>query len=249
MVETFLKYNGSGMVLNLFLIAWLYLFLTEKDKPRRIMLVYTPALVLLIFLNPLFYQFVSGLTEEAIYFRILWLLPITIVIGYSIIRILDSLREARRLPFGIAAVVIILLAGKPVYVNPLFSLAENSYHVPDEVVEICDAIRIEGREVMAAFPEEFLLYVRQYSPYVCMPYGRVEYMGSYNEFFDLMRQEEIEVDELAAFAKQSGCHYVILSEDKKLLGDMTDYQYEVFGNVGKYVIYRDNTMLLGSAFQ
>lgn len=242
MIETFLKYNGSGMMLNCFLIAWLYLYLTEKDKPKRIMLVYTPALVLLIFFNPLFYRLCIRVTEKAIYFRILWLLPVSVVIGYSIIRMLFSLKPVRRPLFGIVAVVVILLVGKPVYMNPLFSVAENSYHVPDEVVEICDAIRIEGREVMAAFPIEFLLYVRQYSPYVCMPYGRQEYQGGHNSFYYLMRQEEIEVEELATYAKESGCHYVILSEEKKLLGDMTDYQYDVFGKSGEYVIYRDNSM-------
>lgn len=242
MIETFLKYNGSGMMLSWFLIAWLYLFLAEKDKPKRIMLVYTPALVLLIFFNPLFYRFCSRLTEEAIYFRILWLVPVTIVIAYSILRIMGSLQKKKRIVFGLVAVVGIILAGKPVYVNPLFSVAENSYHVPDEVVEICDTIRIEGREVMAAFPPEFLLYVRQYSPYVCMPYGREEYKGSYTEFYSLICQEEIDVEQLAAFAKGSGCHYVILSKEKELLGKMSDYQYEVFEYVGNYVVYRDSSM-------
>lgn len=242
MVETFTKYNGSGMILNWFIIAWLYLFFCEKDKPKRIMLVYVPALILLVFFNPLFYNVLSGLTEEAIYFRILWLLPITIVLGYAVIKVIYSLQGARRVGFSILAVVMIMVSGKLVYTNPLFSKAENSYHVPQEVVEICDAIRIEGREVMAVFPEEFLLYVRQYSPYVCMPYGREMYMGEFCEFFYFMRREEMEVGELAAFAKAYGCHYVILSEEKQLIGDMAEYQYEVFGKVGNYIIYRDNTM-------
>lgn len=249
MIETFQKYNGSGMILNWFLIAWLYLFICEKNKNKRIMLVYTPALILLIFFNPLFHKLLTGLTEEAIYFRILWLLPITIVIGYAVVRIFHSLQGAKRVWFGIVALVTIVLSGKLVYTNPLFSQAENSYHVPQEVVEICDAIRIEGREVMAAFPEEFILYVRQYSPYVCMPYGREVYMGGYSEFFYLLRQEEIEVEELATLAKQHGCHYVILSEEKQLVGDMADYQYEVFGKVDNYVVYRDNTMDFGLVYK
>lgn len=249
MVETFLKYNGSGMLLNWFLVAWLYLFVCEKIKPKRILLVYAPALILLVFFNPLFYKISSSLTEEAIYFRILWLLPITVVLGYAMVHIFYSLKGKKRVGFGIVALVIILCSGKLVYTNPLFSRAENSYHVPQEVVEICDAIRVEGREVMAAFPEEFMLYVRQYSPYVCMPYGREVYMGSVSDFFFLMRQEEIEVEELAEFAKKYECHYLILSEEKKLIGDMADYRYEVFDKVGKYVVYRDNTMDFGLIYK
>jgi len=38
------------------------------------------------------------------------------------------------------------------------------------------------------------------------------------------------------------CHYIILPEDKLLLGDMEEYSYEVFANMHGYVIYRDTTM-------
>ena len=75
--------------------------------------------------------------------------------------------------------MVLMISGKLVYSSPLFSRAENTYHIPQVVVDICDAIEVEGREVMAAFPDEFLLYVRQYSPVICMPYGR-ESLEYYN---------------------------------------------------------------------
>ena len=130
------------------------------------------------------------------------------------------------------------------YVNPLFEKAENPYHVPREVVEICDSIRVEGREVMAAFPEEFLLYVRQYSPYVCMPYGR-ESFGLYNELQSILEAEEVDVERLSVQAKEYGCHYVILSTEQKLIGDMKAYSYELFDQVGEYLIYRDTSIYIG----
>lgn len=245
MIETFLKYNGSGMMLNWFLVAWVYLLICEKKKQNRILFIYAPAVILVLFFNPLFFKVFSKVTEEAIYFRFLWLIPTTTVIGYAVVRLCNTLQGAKRICFAVIALVLMVSSGKLVYTNPLFSKAENPYHVPQEVVEICDTIKVEGREVMAAFPEEFILYVRQYSPLVCMPYGREVYMGEYNELHVLMRQEEIVVEELAALAKQYSCHYVILSEDKLLEGDMADYEYEVFGKVGEYVIYRDTSIYLG----
>ena len=233
------------MMLNWFLVAWIYLLICEKKKENRILFVYAPALLLVFFFNPLFYKVFSGLTEEAIYFRFLWLLPVTVVLGYTVVRLYNTLQGRKKIGFAVIAMVLIAVSGKLVYTNPLFSKAENPYHVPQEVVEICDSIKVEGREVMAAFPEEFILYVRQYSPLVCMPYGREVYMGEYNELHTLMRQEEIVVEELAALAKQYSCHYVILSEDKILEGDMADYEYEVFGQVGEYIIYRDTGIYLG----
>jgi len=245
MIETFQKYAGSGLILAWFLMALIYLFLKEKKKNNRILFLYVPVVILLLFYNPLFYRIFYGLTEEAIYFRFLWLLPVTVVIGYVIVSIADGLAGTRKALFGVIAAVLIITSGKLVYTSPLFEPAENPYHVPREVVEICDAIEIEGREVMAVFPEEFLLYVRQYTSFVCMPYGREVIMGAYNEFHQLMRQEEISVEQLASQAKKYGCHYVIISEKKELVGDMTQYEYEIYKQVEEYVIYKDTTMNFG----
>lgn len=242
MIETFQKYSGSGLMISWFIAAVVFLWFREKDKNNRILFIYAPVIMLMLFFNPLFYKVFSGLTEEAIYFRFLWLLPITIVIGYAAVKICSLFQGWKAVCFGIAVICLTVVSGKLVYTSPLFEKAENAYHVPSEVVEICDAIEIEGREVMAAFPEEFLLYVRQYSAVVCMPYGRESTMGTYNELRELMLKEDIVVEKLAKLAKKDSCHYVILSENKNLLGNMTEYDYEVFAQVGEYVVYKDTTM-------
>lgn len=233
---------GTGLIMILFLAALIYLLIYEKRKPVRILFLYVPTLVLLLFFNPLFFKFFYGVVGDEIYFRICWLLPVTIVIAYAVIFILEKLRGRKQICFAVAAFAVIIVSGKLVYSNQLYSRAENAYHVPQEVVDICDAIQVEGREVMAAFPGEFLLYVRQYTPMVYMPYGREVIMGEYDEFFLLMESEEIPVEKLAELAKQSGCHYVILPEKTKLIGDMKDYSYEIFDEMHGYIIYRDATM-------
>ncbi|MBE5883477.1 MAG: hypothetical protein E7291_03490 [Lachnospiraceae bacterium] len=242
MVEIFQKYMGTGLILILFAAAVIYLLLYEKRKPVRILLVYVPILVLLIFFNPLFYRFFSFMVEDEIYFRLGWLLPVTVVLAYTVIVIYQKMQGKKQLVFALVAAIVLIVSGKLVYSSQLYSRAENPYHVPQKVVDICDAIELEGREVMAAFPGEFLLYVRQYSPFVCMPYGREVIMGQYNELYTLMMSDEIDVERLATLAKQYLCHYIILPEDKLLLGDMEEYSYEVFANMHGYVIYRDTTM-------
>lgn len=244
MIETFQKYGGTGLILSWFLVSWFYLLLKEEKKANRVMLVYMPAGVLLVFFNPLFYRIFGDMTEEAIYFRFLWLLPVTIVIGYTVVHIMCRMIGKRKIAFGFIVAIMILISGKWVYGNPLFDKAENLYHMPEEVVEICDAIKVEGREVMAVFPEEMLLYVRQYSPYVCMPYGR-EVLSEHNEFCAVMEGKEIDMEELSQLAKQSGCHYVVLSKEKILKGTPESFSYEVFKEVGEYIIYRDTSIYMG----
>jgi len=241
-MEILQRYMGTGLVLIWFLLALVYLFIYEKKKPLRILLIYVPVIILLLYFNPLFSKIFYRLLGNEIYFRICWLLPVLPVIAYTVVCIVRSLRGKGKLYFAATAILLVMVSGKLVYTNPLFSRAENIYHVPQVVVDICDAIEIEGREVMALFPDEFLLYVRQYSPVVCMPYGRD---ANYFELHAIMTEEEIDVEALAAEAKYYGCHYVILSEEKPLKGDMSDYDYEVFDSIGGYIIYKDTTMNFG----
>ena len=146
--------------------------------------------------------------------------------------------------FVLLSLVLIIFSGRLVYLNPLFERAENKYHVPREVIEICDMIEVEGREVVAAFPGEFVLYVRQYSATVCMPYGRNAFT-EYSPLYLAMNEDVIEVEKLAELAKQFGCHYLILDGEKELDGKPEEFSYEIFGQVDKYVIYRDVDKYIG----
>lgn len=242
MLETFQKFMGTGILLIWYLAAIVFLLLKEKRKPVRVMFVYVPVILLVVFLNPLFALLFEKALGMEIYFRNIWLLPMTVTLAYSVVLGCLEFSGKRRILFASVTVVLVMVSGNLVYTNPLFSKAENVHHVPQEVVEICDMIQVEGREVKAVFPAEFLLYVRQYSPVVCMPYGRDAVQGYFKELYALMNREEIDVEKMAELSKRDLCHYVIFSKEKTLLGNPADYDYELFGQVGNYLIYKDTTM-------
>lgn len=244
MVSIFQKYMGTGLMLIWFVLALVYLFCHEKRKPYRILFLYMPVMVLLVFFNPLFFRLFSETVGGEIYFRLCWLLPVILVIGYTITLICDSLKGRQKAYFGLVAIMVLMISGKLVYSSPLFSRAENTYHIPQVVVDICDAIEVEGREVMAAFPDEFLLYVRQYSPVICMPYGR-ESFEYYNELNAVIMSEEPDAEGLAALAMQNHCHYVIIQAGKVLLEDMIPFDFELFASIDGYEIYKNNNMYFG----
>ncbi len=236
---------GTGLTAVLFLAAVLYLFLAEKRKERRLLFVYLPSAVLLLYFNPLFASLFVRIVGSEIYFRMCWLLPVVLVLGYAIVQIAENhLQGRKRTCFLVLAALIVMLSGKLVYTNPLFSQAENPYHVPEAVVKICDAIKADGREVMAVFPKELLLYVRQYSPYVCMPYGREGFDGDNNDFFIAMEREVIDLEELAPFVQQKGCHYVILDAKKEIPGNPQDFSLELFLETEGYAVYRNTAISL-----
>ncbi len=240
----FQKYMGTGLLVIWFLVALVYLFLCEKDKVKRVLFVYAPVMVLLLYFNPLFIRIFMGMTESEIYFRICWLLPVTVVIAYAAVQVWGSMKGRGALCFGAASILLVVVSGKLVYSSPLYSRAENLYHVPADVVEICDAIQVPGREVMAVFPYEMLLYVRQYSPVVCMPYGREAIMEGDHALYLAMGRAVLDLEELVPLSREAGCHYVILRADADLEGKTEDYGWMVYGSTKGYVIYRDTQVEL-----
>ena len=57
-----------------------------------------------------------------------------------------------------------------------------------------------------------------------------------------MEQETIDAGELATLAREEQCAYIILPETKTLVGKLEDLEYEEFGRMHGYVIYKDATV-------
>jgi hypothetical protein len=240
--ELFQRYMGTGLLVAWCLISIIYLWIHEKRMHLRVLFVYTPVVLLLIFFNPwiagLFYQYVG--TE--IYYRILWLIPMSVLISYTLLHLYGSVRQKIRPLVAIGGVIFIMLSGNYVYDDIHFQRAQNLYHVPQSVVEICDFIEVDGREVLAAFPHELIIYVRQYSPVVCMPYGRevmLDLWGNYDPFYAAMEADIVSVKTVTRLAKESGCHYVILSIDKELDGAFEEYGFVRMKTIEGYDVYLD----------
>lgn len=239
---------GTGLIVGWFLLAVVYLLLKEKRKNVRIVFVYVPIILLFLFFNPLFARIVYGFVGDEIYYRILWLMPITVVIAYAVIHLYGRLNGRIRIGFAAVCGVLVVISGSYIYNNPYFRRAENQYHMPQTVVNICDAIVVEGREVMALFPADMLQYVRQYSPVVCMPYGReqtVDRWNHYSEMYMVMEAQVIDVKRLAELAKERWCHYIIVPQEKELRGSFYDYDYILFDTIDGYTIYQDTTVYIG----
>lgn len=242
MTSIFQNYMGTGLIFIWFCVALVYLFFQEKNKERRVIFLYVPMILLLVLLNPAFAGLFFRFVGSEIYFRFIWLLPISVVIAGSAVKFASSYEGKKHTLVLVLAVACIVLSGKLVYSNPLYSRAENLYHVPDTVIRICDAIHCPGREVRAAFPQEFLLYVRQYDPTVCMPYGREWNNGWVNEFVVFLLQDRIDPEKLSEYMNQYECHFVILDEKKEVPGELRDFHLKLFDTIDGYAIYQ-NTLL------
>lgn len=244
-ISLYQKYIGTGMIAGLFLAAVIYLFVTEKNKTTRILVLYMPLMVLALYFCPFFAALVNYFVEMDIYFRFLWLVPVVMILAYAAVKIIMTLNGKKKVAAGVAMGGIIMVCGSLIYQNPEYGMAENAYHIPQEVVEICDRIQSGDELVKAVFPKEFVLYVRQYNSHVWMPYGReifMAYMGFQFDLFDLLDAQVLEVDKIVSEAHAQGCQYIIISEEKKLNGSFPEHGYELLDVIDGYCIYWDSEL-------
>lgn len=249
-VEVYKDYAGSGVIVGLYLASILYLYKNEQNKNNRIFLIYMPLVVMVLFFNPLFISFIHALVGDEIYYRFLWLLPMSITLSYVIVKLINKQREHQRKFSLIFILVGLMFSGTFIYKNQLFSIIENEYHMPQSVVDICDYIHVEGREIKGIFPDEMLAYVRQYDATIHMPYGREMLIDEWAFFhqpllYNLMNEEVYDITQIAPLAKALGCHYLILIDTKEIIGSMEEFEYIYRINIEGYDIYQDTTIYAG----
>lgn len=245
-VQFYINYIGEGYSFYVYVAALVFLLLTEKRKQTKTILVISPIAIAVLFSFPPFKMLfdVIGLDSET-YYRILWLLPMGITVAYAGVKLFEKCIWA-----GLAVMcALVIFTGSYVYKNPNITKAENGYHIPQIVINICDEILPEEGEdksrVWAVFPSEFIHYVRQYSDVICMPYGRealVDRWGFEYHLKNLMEAETIDTQELTKEVRNCWCEYVILSELKPFSEPMEDYGFELVDTVNGYHIYRDTEM-------
>lgn len=239
-LEILKAYNGTGYYGMLFIASLLYLYFTEEDTHTKKLLVIVPTVIQVLFLIPYFYMIYNKL-DEGTYYRLLWLLPTTLVIAYTACKIIDTHTR-----LGVIVMAVILaLSGTIVYAGSNVSIAENEYNLPDEVIELADMVKpAEGRErVWVAFPPVLVHYVRQYTTEIMLPFGRDSLVDQWNApmnpLFDLYMEPTMDAAKLSEYATKYYCNYVIVEKDKKVIGDIEDNNFEYVGETANYIVYHN----------
>lgn len=241
----YINYSGSSLYMVLFLLCLTYLYFTETDPGKKYILVYGSFILLGLFLFPLFsYLMIQVIFDGEVYYRFLWLLPINVMIAYGIVRLMIKIQNKKACLFiGTSILILFIVGGDYTYDNPMFVKAENIYHIPQEVIEVCDIIEPEQGEdwVMAVFPAEMLSFVRQYSTRIHMPYGRAVLIDRWNlghPMFDTMESDIIDVNVLSQQASEYQCDYVIFPESKETSENMEQAGFAKMQEIDGYIIYK-----------
>ena len=241
-------YGGNGVLLLMFLAAAIYIVVSEKDIKKKIVLGILPLVILVGFLFPVTKIVYVALFDDGsdTYYRILWLIPMYVVIGYGACKaVMNFKKDAVRRGMLALILLIIAVTGSFVYANQYMSKAENLYHIPQNVIDICDVIAPENGEprVRAAFPSELVHFVRQYDTDILMPYGRemvVTQWDYYNAVYEVMEKPEIiDATALLEATRQTKCRYIVLSDSRQIDQSLEELGLNAIANIDGYTIYED----------
>ena len=184
-VVIFKNYVGFHQYKFLFVIYLFFLFyllLAEKNRRIRAILVYAPLLLLICFFVPLFRKvFVRLLNDAETYYRLLWLLQMSLVSAYGAVKLSGRYRKTGLVVMCAA----IVLCGSFVYRSEYITKAQNWYHLPEEAVEVAKLLEPEEGRVMALVPADLIYYIRQYSTNINMPYGREMLIARWDYYNDI----------------------------------------------------------------
>lgn len=235
-----IRYEGSGKFLLLYAAAFLFLLFREKDQVRRIVFVWFPLVWMVLFALPPVYQIYSRLDGSGTYYRLLWLIPGSLSIVWSIVKLFKE-----KMGLGIAVGCgLIILCGEYTYTNENILPAENRLHLPQMVVDISDTIMNDtgGKETTAAMPVGLVQFVRQYNAKIILPYGREMQMGSYyNPVYEAMENTDpLNAEKLLTALDDYDCGYLVMETAKVLPvdEDLEKGGLVFLADVDGYRIYR-----------
>lgn len=249
-VVIFKNYAGGRYLMVLFFAALLFMLWKEKNKTRRAIFIYMPLSLLLLFFFPVFRKvFVRLMGGGDTYYRVLWLIPMGITIAYASVRLGAILVDKWGKTVGLAAVaacaLAIMLSGSYVYGSQYMSPAENEYHLPQEVIDICDLIAPEDGEerIWAVFPTDLVYFVRQYDTDIQLLYGRemVEPKWQYAEPVHTIMNHPttIDIEELLKLTRERYCTYIVLPHNKSVSKIPEEYGLELMDTIHGYPVYYD----------
>jgi hypothetical protein len=243
-LDDIILYNSQSFLIPLFLIALVILWVFEKDRGIKVVLVYITAALSVTFICPL-YAMIGMKIDSEIYYRVWWALPIGVIVCYSAVKLMIRFKNiiAKSLIF-ILTLLVIAINGDLVYTKTLHFKSVNAYHMPQLVIDVADAIRLDNYKPVVVLPAELLPFVRQYTADFYTPYGRniIEPSWSFqNDLYDAMEGDNnaYDIHEVARCAKNEMCAFVVLSSAKQMNGSMEEEGYFLVNFVQGYYIYMD----------
>lgn len=244
-LEMFRQYIGESWHYALFAAALLYiLFSREEKKTRGLFCGYVLAFAF-VYLCPLTAKIIMEYCiGESVYWRMLWLLPIPLVLAYVCTKVCFRFKNMilRSLACILLAICIVV-TGTCVYqpgVTP-YVKASNLNKIPPEVVGICEQINADRGDGYACVTasEELVSYIRQYDAGIGLTYGRRRSGKRRDILYGELISGQPNFPRVVKFARSLEGNYLVYPTNDQQHQVLLEEGFLQIGQYESYRIYRD----------
>ena len=214
------------------------ILILERDRKKRQLFFWYPALVYAFLCSPL-YQVIGerlwGNYVEAVayYARQYSLVPVFFVMAYAVTILVKRFPSVIRL-FGVLVISLAMAFFGSFTYKIDYSVSENVYKIPNEAIVITDWVVTQGEDIVLATPMELSHYIRQYNPDVHMithirdnvsdvPTN----LGSYNP----------DVEFVMSRCCDEGCNFAVALNDTRVREAYANCGYEPCLETENYLVF------------
>lgn len=216
-------------------------------KKERKLLFWPTVLTMIFFFNPLFFRYIGNKFLSGVYWRLMWMVPVSFVIAYFFVKVIYRFRrKAVRFIAVAAAISAIIVTGDRIYTKETFQKAENDYKLPQAAIEVADVMAAAGVDwkVKVVVPNELLCYIRQYRCDVGLFYGRnaggfISDIGEDEQkVYEQMSNGTPDMSVITEIGKKHEVVFLCFNmEEQTVPENMSVYDYHWYRTVGDYNIY------------
>lgn len=160
-------YFGNNVVIA-FLLILMALYLLGRKKENRLYVIGSVIAAFLLF-NPLTYRVVTKLGEGNTYYRFLWMIPLSLILAWMLLRIWGKLQSAMTKLIFIIAVIFVIFIYSNSSIENWTTLPESVYQLSDDKIQVADLIsEVTDNQPAIVYGEDDLLYgIREYNANIC----------------------------------------------------------------------------------
>lgn len=257
-IKTLFEYFNGGQYLSfiVFIIATIYIWLTEKDKRIRDFFTWYTIIVLLIIWNPLALNIFNKFINFASMYRLYYMLPLYVTIAFAFTRFISNRKDiVLKCVYAFLIVVFICFFSETnVFMSPYKKTYEyhNFYKLPDESVKVADIIYNDTtyKEKKAIVPYGMSSHIQQVHVSIDLLYTRIissltdedgnplptdsDDPSGYGPIQKIKQGDTAYIDELC---RNSRINYVVLEKDLKLQEPMENYDFKVLAKTDEHIVY------------
>jgi hypothetical protein len=232
-MEVLQRYFAGNILLILTMIA--FVFWARKNGTQiRWYLTFIAVGILFLF-NGISYRLIRSAGESDTYYRLLWILPITLFVAYFIIELLDAFNGWKKIVFIFLCAACLGIYGS-VSLGTWLKFPTNIYQLSEDVIGVADVIEVHsGGSRVKMWDEGSIWYsIRQYDDNICWPEGDMDDL-----YYALISQDpDYTAEEIRQYVAWSMADYIVLRKDMTVSnGWVQEAGFVMIGQTENYNIY------------